>query len=259
MLGFRVVGHNKENVARAVPLVETCGISHTILSRIFWSLAGRPGSHRAQDKEEPGIVVGTHVPLNESGLHPLCNSGRRSPCCCTRRGSRDFAQVVLHHREALADEFEFFDACREGDAEAVKMFVDAQSMDLNYADEDGHTPLVLAVNQGHVDVVEVLVDGGADIELASDYPADVDCPLSAAASHGHLDLVKLLLEKGASIEGRGKDGRTALMTAAAKGRLGAVVLLLDKGANVDAGKIDGTTPLFWASHGGHADVVSADT
>ena len=81
----------------------------------------------------------------------------------------------------VADEFAFFDAVIEGDGAAVSELIASDAVELDYADENGHTPLILAVRGGHVEVVGLLLDAGADIELASDYPADVDCPLSAAA------------------------------------------------------------------------------
>ena len=80
-----------------------------------------------------------------------------------------------------------------------------------------------------MEVVGLLLDAGADIELASDYPADVDCPLSAAAGRGDMPMLELLLGRGAKLEGSGRDGRTALMTAAAKGQVAAVRKLVSMG------------------------------
>lgn len=155
----------------------------------------------------------------------------------------------------VADEFAFFDAVIEGDGAAVSELIASDAVELDYADENGHTPLILAVRGGHVEVVGLLLDAGADIELASDYPADVDCPLSAAAGRGDMPMLELLLGRGAKLEGSGRDGRTALMTAAAKGQIAAVRKLISMGAVVDVPKVDGTTALFWASYAGHADVV----
>mmetsp|Transcript_35500 Transcript_35500/g.95249 ORF Transcript_35500/g.95249 Transcript_35500/m.95249 type:complete len:395 (-) Transcript_35500:347-1531(-) len=155
----------------------------------------------------------------------------------------------------VADEFAFFDAVIEGDGAAVSELIAADAVELDYADENGHTPLILAVRGGHLEVVGLLLDAGADIELASDYPADVDCPLSAAAGRGDMPMLELLLGRGAKLEGSGRDGRTALMTAAAKGQVAAVRKLVSMGAVVDAPKVDGTTALFWAAYAGHADVV----
>lgn len=104
----------------------------------------------------------------------------------------------------------------------------------------------------------VLLKGGADVELAAAYPAQVDTPLSAAASFNQTDAVAFLLAHGAAVNGTGRDGRTAVMTAAAKGHAALVSLLADAhGASVDAVKLDGTSALFWAALEGHASAVLA--
>ena len=100
--------------------------------------------------------------------------------------------------------------------------------------------------------------GGADIELAASYPAQVDTPLSAAASFNQTGAVKYLITHGDAVNGTGRDGRTALMTAAIKNNTAMLSFLADEhGANVDAVKLDGTSALFWASLEGHASVVLA--
>ena len=55
-------------------------------------------------------------------------------------------------------------------------------------------PLYLAAMKGHIEVVKLLLDKGADISVAH---ADGWTPLNAAATRGHLEVVKLLLDKGA--------------------------------------------------------------
>lgn len=104
----------------------------------------------------------------------------------------------------------------------------------------------------------VLLEGGADIELAASYPAQVDTPLSAAASFNQTGAVEYLIAHGAAVNGTGRDGRTALMTAAIKNNTVLLSFLADEhGASVDAVKLDGTSALFWASLEGHASVVLA--
>ena len=156
---------------------------------------------------------------------------------------------------ARADEFAWFDACADGDAATIREIV-SNGVDPNYPDENGATPLILAARGGHLEAAEALLDGGADIELAADYPAQVDTPLSAASQEGHLPMVDFLLARGAVLDGKGRDGRTALMTAATRGRADVVEALLGRGAAVDAIKLDGTSALFWAAQEGHGEVGS---
>jgi ankyrin repeat protein len=57
--------------------------------------------------------------------------------------------------------------------------------------------------------------------------------LMIASENGHKEVVELLLNKGANINYKNDDGYTALMLASAKGHKNIVELLLNKGAHID--------------------------
>ena len=79
---------------------------------------------------------------------------------------------------------------------------------------------------------------------------------SSLRSAGHGDVVALLLERGADIEIRNKGGLTALHAAAYGGNLDVVELLVAKGAAVnDQNNFYHMSPLHAAAEEGHADVV----
>ncbi|KLU91451.1 hypothetical protein MAPG_09971 [Magnaporthiopsis poae ATCC 64411] len=85
-----------------------------------------------------------------------------------------------------------------------------------------------AVENGHADVVKLLLDMGA-------HPAAADkdgwTPLIAGSSRGHVDVVRLLLStSGVDIDSKDSDGRTPLRWAAEEGHEAVVQLLLEKGA-----------------------------
>lgn len=73
---------------------------------------------------------------------------------------------------ASGDEFAFFDACTAGDDAAILASL-RTGVDPNYPDENGATPLILAVKAGQIKAAAALLDGGADIELPADYPSQV--------------------------------------------------------------------------------------
>jgi ankyrin repeat protein len=80
-------------------------------------------------------------------------------------------------------------------------------------------------------------------------------PLIYAAWYGRVEVVRVLLEGGANVEGADAHRQTALHAAAFKGHLDVCRLLLDRGAKVDHLDIWKDTPLHWAAWKGHLSVV----
>jgi len=69
----------------------------------------------------------------------------------------------------------------------------------------GKCPLHLAVMRNREDIVQVLLEKGADINLKS---KSGDTPLMLATVHNHATIVKILLYWGADIEARDNAGST---------------------------------------------------
>ena len=67
--------------------------------------------------------------------------------------------------------------------------------DVNKADNNGDTPLQLAVMNDHEAVVKLLIAAGADVNKAEDYPT----PLQIAVANDHEAVVKLLIAAGADV------------------------------------------------------------
>ncbi len=77
-----------------------------------------------------------------------------------------------------------------------------------------------------------------------------------AAAQGHDDIVKLLLDLGANIDLQNVQGNTPLHLAARNGNLSTVQLLLVRGANATLANANGQTPLALAHQYHHPDVVA---
>ena len=90
---------------------------------------------------------------------------------------------------------EFFAASRKGDVAALKALLD-KGVNVNAKTRYGATALSYACDKGHVEVVRLLVERGADVNSKDTFYGEV--PLGWALSHDHVQVIKLLLDKGAT-------------------------------------------------------------
>uniref|UniRef100_A0A8C9VLU1 Scaffold protein ILK n=1 Tax=Scleropages formosus TaxID=113540 RepID=A0A8C9VLU1_SCLFO len=81
---------------------------------------------------------------------------------------------------------DIFTQCREGNAVAVRLWLDNTENDLNQGDDHGFSPLHWACREGRSGVVDMLIMRGARINVMN---RGDDTPLHLAASHGHRDIV----------------------------------------------------------------------
>ncbi|KIJ05104.1 hypothetical protein PAXINDRAFT_33147, partial [Paxillus involutus ATCC 200175] len=65
-------------------------------------------------------------------------------------------------------------------------------LDVNMQDIHSRTPLHLACSKGHLNIVELLVQNGANLNVQDNY---FSTPLHLACSKGHLNIVELLVQK----------------------------------------------------------------
>uniref|UniRef100_A0A669DBI0 Kinase D-interacting substrate 220b n=1 Tax=Oreochromis niloticus TaxID=8128 RepID=A0A669DBI0_ORENI len=145
-----------------------------------------------------------------------------------------------------------FSYVEEENLSALKAHLD-RFKEVDGRSDNGQTPLMLAAEQGSLEIVQELIRRGANVNLD-----DVDCwsALISAAKEGHVEVVKELLENSAYIEHRDMGGWTALTWAAYKGRVEVTKLLLEHGANPNTtGQQYSVYPIIWAAGRGHADIV----
>ena len=116
---------------------------------------------------------------------------------------------------------------------------------VNDRQPDGSTPLQWAVYEVDVPEVRRLINAGADVSAANDYGAT---PMGLAAEIGHTEMLGLLLDAGADPDAPNGDGQTALMLAARSGSVDIARALLERGADVNARENwRGQTALIWAA------------
>jgi hypothetical protein len=113
-----------------------------------------------------------------------------------------------------------------------------------------------AVGRGDAAAVAGLLS--ADPGLAAPRGGHLDDPVALAARRGHLDVLRLLLEGGAQAapEGDPREAPTALMEAASAGHQEAVALLLEFGADPALRDREGRTAADYATEAGHSDLAS---
>ena len=94
--------------------------------------------------------------------------------------------------------------------------------------------------------------GGAKVDQARN---DGVTPLIVSSQNGHAEVVKLLLANGAKVNQISNHGFTSLFISREYGHREVVRQLLDHGANVDEAANDGGTALIVSSGYGHREVV----
>jgi len=114
----------------------------------------------------------------------------------------------------------------------------------NAADE---SPLMLAALAGDAKMCRMLIERDADVNKTG------WTPLHYAATNGHLDVINLLLEENAYIDAASPNGSTPLMMAARYGTPEAVKLLLEAGADPSLVNSLGLSALDFAKQGERPD------
>lgn len=120
---------------------------------------------------------------------------------------------------------------------------------------EGERPLLYAVKAKSVAAVEMLRQHAADLDLET-ADKESQTPLMLAAAQGNPEMVDILLSMNASVDGKAIKGLTPLMLAARKGNLQVVMTLLNQGANRERYSPIGWNALHYAIHGdGGGDMI----
>ena len=146
------------------------------------------------------------------------------------------------------------DAAMRDDAQAVRSLL-KQGEDVNAAQGDGMTALHWAETNGDVNVAQMLIYAGANLEAVTrvgDYT-----PLHLASKSGNAAVVETLVKAGGDVGATTTaGGATPLHFAAAVGNVEAIGVLLDHGAEIDTGEAAwGQTPLMFAATNNRVQAV----
>ena len=151
--------------------------------------------------------------------------------------------ATFHAASAQDLKDELFNAARRGDAATVKALLD-KGVDVNTKFRYGATAISYASDKGHLEVVKLLIERKADVNVKDTFYGAT--PIIWAAEKGHAKIVEALLAAGAE----GRD--SALQIGAAGGHLELVKVVLAAG-KLDAEAMSGA--LSAATRGKHTEIV----
>jgi ankyrin repeat protein len=145
--------------------------------------------------------------------------------------------------ENLSVNARFLVAARNADAAAMARGL-KDGAAINSRNRLGETALVVVLKKKRSDLAQMLVEGGADVNLAA---INGITPLMSAAFNGDAPIVRQLLAKGADPAALDRLRKTAMIYAAGEGQTEVVQLLLARGVDVNAVYGNDLTALMWAA------------
>ncbi|KAJ9439343.1 hypothetical protein DIPPA_22644b, partial [Diplonema papillatum] len=112
--------------------------------------------------------------------------------------------------------------------------------------------LLIASEEGHLEVVRLLLTYGADVKYRAHYGSTA----LMLASREHPEVVELLLEHGADVDAKNSEGNTALMIACSAGCEDSVRELVRHRASTTERNTEGSTAEGLAIESGHTEIAN---
>jgi ankyrin repeat protein len=160
--------------------------------------------HKDSNLSKAVLLIAAYMNDVES-IHFLCNKG-------VDMNSIDENEDTALHKGAVQESVEAMIALVEGCVISPSADLNANPRanpraDLNAKNNDGNTPLHLAVNMETNHSIEYLLEAGAIVDLKNN---DGDTPLHIAAREGNIDVVSQLRDRYADPNITNNDGDTPL-------------------------------------------------
>lgn len=155
-------------------------------------------------------------------------------------------------------------AAYDGDVEGVKVLMKEYKINVNQTVNAGQTSLYWACQEGHEDVIKVLLEKPDakenprdDIDVNAKDRRNGQSPLTQAAFYGNAAATALLLaHTSIDVNAAHNHGETPLWYAARKGHTDIVAMLLNANADVSKANQKGESPLYIAAKERSVDVVA---
>jgi ankyrin repeat protein len=128
----------------------------------------------------------------------------------------------------------------------------SRGANLDMQDNAGHTALIIASYIGRTDIVERLISAGADLNMQDNAG---NTALILASDRGCTDIVERLISAGADLNKQNSNNGTALVIAITQNKIDIAKELISAGADLNMQERHGNTALITASIKGKADIV----
>lgn len=212
----------------------------TLLIHAYRILRERPGSFSDQKLEE----MRSKIRREEEGALEMASFAGHSSIVETLLTSGRSATIIdrsiIKHSTDLA--------ASGGHSRTVQILLDESRPEERMLRNE--RVLRAASNAGHLNIVRMMLDLGADVN-ARPWPYIRQGAVDLAAAQGHHKVLRLLLARGAE-QWEINGGKTPLCEAVQRGFTQATQILIDYGADLNAGY---PAPLNVAAKHGHAHIV----
>lgn len=148
----------------------------------------------------------------------------------------------MPHKEKVQMLFKY---AYEGNLKMVKSIVTSGGVecDIDFLDKDHNSALMYALKSGKKDVVEYIATKTKRINTAN---AKGMSPLQLAVRKNRIDLVAVLVDNGADLDILDKDSRTVVYDAVAENNLDMINVLKLNGCDINVYDKEGISPLMYA-------------
>jgi ankyrin repeat protein len=200
------------------------------------------------------LVIAAGADINAEAVGPECNQRTALMCaagrkCCTRAldvllqaGADASLSTSMQQTTALHS------AAAGGLTGSCEILLKQADMLLDVKDINGWTALLYAAHGGCLNVVQLLLQHGADINAVD---IKRNNALMIAACTGNIAVAQLLLDSGADINGSDIHGQNSLFKTVYKGHVSMIELLVQHRLTVTTVSNDGWTLLMVAAKGSH--------